>query len=56
MLGVALGGGVYVFNASREDTHRLCDVETESLHVTALKWSPSGQHVALATSNAEIQV
>ena len=56
MLGVALGGAVYMFNASKEETQQLCDVEADSLYITSLQWDKSGKHLAVATSNAEIQV
>ncbi len=56
MLSIALGAAVYIFDASKGDIHQLCDFETESTHVTALKWNKSGKYLAIGTSDADIQV
>ena len=57
LLGVALGGAVYIFDVPRGDIQQLCDVEEEEpLYVTSLRWDPVGKHLAVATNNAEIKV
>lgn len=55
-LAVALNDCVYLFNSATGDIQLLLSLENSSDYITSLKWVPNGRHIAVATSNADIQV
>ena len=55
-LAIALGNTVHVYNVSTGSTTELWKSENQSVCPTALQWSTNVKHIAIGTSDAEIQV
>ena len=52
VLAVALGGEVYLWDASTGNIDLLCEMPTSGDAVTSVQWMPDGAHIAIGTNNA----
>ena len=55
-MAVALGSSVYLWNAATGETELLMQCPEEEDIVTSVKWAADGTHIAVGTSNAEVQL
>ena len=55
LIGLALGGGVYIWNPVTGDVQQLFQMEGED-YVTSVSWINSGSILAVGNCNGEIQV
>ena len=55
-LAIALGGVLYLWNASSGDIQQLFEMEHESSFISAVSWIPDGKYLAIGTSDNEVQV
>ncbi|KAG5179541.1 WD40-repeat-containing domain protein [Tribonema minus] len=55
VLAVALGAAVYLWSACTSKVTRLCELGTSD-SITSVAWTQRGSHLAIATSNGEVQL
>ncbi|XP_065177478.1 cell division cycle protein 20 homolog [Sycon ciliatum] len=55
-LAIALGGVLYLWNASSGDIQQLFEMEHESSFISAVSWIPDGKYLAVGTSDNEVQL
>ena len=55
-VAVALGGSVYLWNASSGTIDQLTELGAPDEYVTSVAWAADGKHVAVGTSSAEVQI
>lgn len=56
VLSIALGGTVYLWDATDGATSELVTVDEENGPVTSVKWAPDGRHIAVGLNNSEVQL
>ncbi|KAL3837978.1 hypothetical protein ACJIZ3_022569 [Penstemon smallii] len=56
VLSIALGGTVYLWDASDGNTSELVTVDEEMGPVTSIRWAPDGRHIAVGLNNSEVQL
>ncbi|KAM3381644.1 cell division cycle 20.2, cofactor of APC complex [Capsicum galapagoense] len=56
VLSIALGGTVYLWDASDGATSELITVDEHNGPVTSVKWAPDGRHIAVGLNNSEVQL
>ena len=56
VLAIALGESVYMLDTESGSSSRLCSMDSRGIYVSSLRWSKSGRHLAVGTSDAEVQV
>ncbi|XP_051121075.1 cell division cycle 20.2, cofactor of APC complex-like [Andrographis paniculata] len=56
VLSIALGGTVYLWDATDGNTSELTTVDEENGPVTSVRWAPDGRHIAVGLNNSEIQL
>ncbi|KAL6322985.1 hypothetical protein AAG906_023602 [Vitis piasezkii] len=56
VLAIALGGTVYLWDASDGSTSELVTLEDESGPVTSVSWAPDGRHIAIGLNNSDVQL
>lgn len=56
VLSIALGGTVYLWNASEGSTSELVTVDDDLGPVTSVSWAPDGHHVAIGLNNSDVQL
>lgn len=55
-LAVALGRSIYLWNANNGTIQELTTLADENAHVSAVSWVADGQHLAVGTSEADVQL
>ena len=55
-LAVALGGFVYLWNATTGDIVQLCQTATPDAYVGSVAWIKEGNYIALGDSDGVVQV
>ena len=56
VLAIALGGTVYLWDASDGSTSELVTLEDETGPVTSVSWAPDGRHIAIGLNNSDVQL
>ncbi|XP_039259907.2 cell division cycle protein 20 homolog [Styela clava] len=56
ILAVALGESVYLFNTNTGDIQLLLTMNNPEDYICSLSWATDGRHIAVGTSNAEVQL
>jgi cell division cycle 20, cofactor of APC complex len=56
VLAVALAETVYLWNAQHGTIAKLCETTHLDDCVTSVSWAPDGQHLAVGTNSAEVQI
>lgn len=56
VLAVALNENLYLFNTETGDIQLLFTLEGTEDYISSLRWVDDGRHIAVGTSNAEVQV
>lgn len=56
ILAVALSESVYLFNTNTGDIQLLLTMSNSEDYVSSLSWAADGRHIAVGTSNAEVQL
>uniref|UniRef100_H2YVS1 CDC20/Fizzy WD40 domain-containing protein n=1 Tax=Ciona savignyi TaxID=51511 RepID=H2YVS1_CIOSA len=56
LLAVVLARSVYLWDASSGDITMLMTMEGEEEYVSSVKWMPDGEHIAIGTSEAQVQL
>ena len=55
-VAVALNSAVYLWSAATGETDLLMQCPNEDDYITSVKWASDGNHVAIGTSNADVQL
>ncbi|XP_014673332.1 PREDICTED: cell division cycle protein 20 homolog [Priapulus caudatus] len=55
-LAVALGGAIYLWNASSGEIQQLMEMEGSEDYVTCVSWVKEGNYLAVGTSNTDVQL
>lgn len=55
-VAVALNSSVYLWSAASGETDLLMQCSGAEDYVTSVKWASDGNHVAIGTSNADVQL
>lgn len=56
MIVIALGRAVYLWNATCGEITKLTELSAGDSNVTSVKWTESGEHLAVGTSESEVQL
>lgn len=56
LLAVGLGSRVYLWNSAQGTIDELFDSNNEEVRVTSLKWMMDGSHLAIGTSESDVQL